>query len=153
MNGGVEEIKNNTHNEMTHARATWDEWTPVCDHVKKEKQSKDAYKQTNKPSNGSIHSVYESLVDVLVSFYMLQFIAHVVGFVVLCDKFTCCQCTKLIHFLTCTGIPCIDSHCDNGLVKCCLYIPRKAIQKFGPVITTDAYLAYAGFQNPLQQNC
>ena len=25
MNGEVEEIKNSTHNEMTHARATWDE--------------------------------------------------------------------------------------------------------------------------------
>ena len=52
---------------------------------------------------------------------MLQFIAHVVGLVVLCDRFTCCQCTKLTHFLTCTGIPCRDSHCENGLVRCCLY--------------------------------
>ena len=25
MNGGVEEIRNSTHNEMTHARAMWDE--------------------------------------------------------------------------------------------------------------------------------
>ena len=25
VNGEVEEIKNSTHNEMTHARATWDE--------------------------------------------------------------------------------------------------------------------------------
>ena len=25
MNGEVEEIKNSTHNEMTHARAMWDE--------------------------------------------------------------------------------------------------------------------------------
>ena len=25
VNGGVEEIRNNTHNKMTHARASWDE--------------------------------------------------------------------------------------------------------------------------------
>ena len=25
VNGGVEEIRNSTHNEMTHARAVWDE--------------------------------------------------------------------------------------------------------------------------------
>ena len=35
--------------------------------------------KTNKVSCGSIHSVHESLVDVLVSFYMLQVITHVVG--------------------------------------------------------------------------
>ena len=53
---------------------------------------------------------------------MLQFIQHVVvGLVVLCAEFTCCQCTKLIHFLTCTGIHCRDSHCENGLVRWCLY--------------------------------
>ena len=78
--------------------------------------------KTNKLSCGSIHSVHESL-DVLVSFFMLQFIAHVVVLVALffCQQFNCCQCTKIIHFLTCTGIPCRDSHCENGLVRCCLY--------------------------------
>ena len=93
--------------------------------LNKEKQSRDAdthtkeeTTKTNKLSCGSIHSVHESL-DVLVSFHMLQVIQHVVGLVVLCDEFTC-QCTKLIHFLTCTGIPCRDSHCENGLVRCCL---------------------------------
>ena len=35
-----------------------------------------------------------------------------------CHQFNCCQCTKFIH---CTGIPCRDSHCENGLVRCCLY--------------------------------
>ena len=46
---------------------------------------------------------------------------HTTGLPVLCAEFTCCQCTKLIHFLTCTGIPCRVSHCENGLVRCCLY--------------------------------
>ena len=46
----------------------------------------------------------------------------------LCVPNTCCQCTKLIHFLTCTGIPCRDSHCENGLVRCCLYTSRRLQQ-------------------------
>ena len=29
VNGGVEEIRNSTHNEMTHASAMWDE----CEHL------------------------------------------------------------------------------------------------------------------------
>ena len=41
----------------------------------------------------------------------------------LCTSCNCCQCTKLIHCLTCTGIPCRVSHCENGLVRCCLYTP------------------------------
>ena len=61
--------------------------------------------KTNKLSCGSIHSVHESLVDVLVSFHMLQVIPHVVGLVALCAEFTCCQCTKLIQ-------------------RCCLYRSR-----------------------------
>ena len=65
---------------------------------------------------------------VLVSFQMLQVIQHVVGLLVLCAEFTCCQCTKLIHFLTCTRIPCRDSRCENGLVRCCLYTPRRLQQ-------------------------
>ena len=54
---------------------------------------------------------------------MLQFIQHVVGLVVLCARaqFNCGPCTQLVHFLTCMGIPCRDSHCENGLVRCCLY--------------------------------
>ena len=64
----------------------------MCVHLNKEKQSRDAdtdnkderLQKTNKLSCSSIHSVHESLVDVLVSFYMLQFIAHVVGLVALC---------------------------------------------------------------------
>ena len=75
----------------------------------------------------SIHSVHESL-DVLVSSHMLHFILHVVVLVALCDEFSCCQCTKLIHFLTCTGIPCRDSHSENGLVRCCLYNSRRLQQ-------------------------
>ena len=111
-------------------------WTnAVCDHLNKEKKSRDADTnskeerlKTNKLSCGSIHSAHESLVDVFVSFHMLQFIPHVVGLVALCADFTSCQCTKLIHFLTCTWIPCRDSHCGNGLVRCCLYTPRRLQQ-------------------------
>ena len=111
-------------------------WTnAVCDHVNKEKQSRDAdtnnkeeRPKTNKLSCGSIHSAHESLVDVFVSLHMLQFIPHVVGLVALWAEFTCCQCTKLIHFLTCSRIPCRDSHCGNGLVKCFLYTPHRLQQ-------------------------
>ena len=100
----------------------------VCVHLNKEKQSRDADTNNkeerltaNKLSCGSIHSVHELLVDVLVSFDMLQVIPHVVGLVAFCAECSCCQCTKLIHFLTCTRIPCRDSQCENGLVRCCLY--------------------------------
>ena len=44
-----------------------------------------------------------------------------------CHQFNCCQCTKLSHFLTCTGIPCRDSHFENGLVRC-LYTSRRSQQ-------------------------
>ena len=77
----------------------------VCDHLNKEKQSRDADTnnkeerlKTNKLSCGSNHSAHESSVDVLVSFHMLQVIPLVVGLVALCAEFTFCQCTKLIHF-------------------------------------------------------
>ena len=33
----------------------------------------------------------------------------------------CCWACRSVCFLTCTGIPCRDSHCENGLVRCCLY--------------------------------
>ena len=45
-----------------------------------------------------------------------------------CHKFNCCHCTKFIQFLTCTRIPCRDSHCENGLVRCCLYTSRRLQQ-------------------------
>ena len=35
-----------------------------------------------------------------------------------------------IHFLTCTGIRCRDSHCENGLVRCCPYNVRQAPLRF-----------------------
>ena len=101
---------------------------PVCVYLNKENSQATMTRTTRKRdyktytlSCGSIHSLHESL-DVLVSFFMLQFIAHVVVLVALyCHQFNCCQCTKFIHFLTCTRIPCRDSHCENGLVRCCLY--------------------------------
>ena len=43
-------------------------------------------------------------------------------------QFTCCQCTKVIHFLTCTRIPCRDSHCENGLVRCGVHTTRRLQQ-------------------------
>ena len=57
---------------------------------KQGKQSRDADTnnkeerlKTNKLSCGSVHSVHESLADVLMSFHMLHVIPHVVGLVVL----------------------------------------------------------------------
>ena len=128
MNGEVEKIKDSTHNEMTHARAMWNECEPELLSAREPssvrasgqgKQSRDADTnskeerppKTNKLSCGSIHSVHESL-DVFVGFYMLQVIAHVVVLVVLCAESTCRHCTRFIHFLTCTGIPCRDLHCE-----------------------------------------
>ena len=35
---------------------------------------------------------------------------------------------QFIQFLTCTRIPCRDSHCENGLVRCCLYTHRRLQQ-------------------------
>ena len=35
---------------------------------------------------------------------------------------------QFIQFLTCTRIPSRDSHCENGLVRCCLYTPRRLQQ-------------------------
>ena len=34
----------------------------------------------------------------------------------------------IYSILTCTRIPSRDSHCENGLVKCCLYTPRRLQQ-------------------------
>ena len=31
-----------------------------------------------------------------------------------CRQFNCCRCNHFTKFLTCTRIPCIDSHCENG---------------------------------------
>ena len=35
---------------------------------------------------------------------------------------------QFIQFLTCTRIPCRDSHFENGLVRCCLYTLRRLQQ-------------------------
>ena len=45
-----------------------------------------------------------------------------------CHQFNCCHKTKFLQLLTCTGIPCRDSHCENGLVRCCLYTSRRLQQ-------------------------
>ena len=46
-------------------------------------------------------------------------------------QFTCCQCTKLIHFLTCTRIPCRGSHCENGRVRCCICMSANWAENLG----------------------
>ena len=66
---------------------------------------------------------------------MLQVIPHVVGLFALCAEFTCCPCTKLIHFLTCTGIPCRGSHCESGRVRCCLYTGCPSLHKHDCAVT------------------
>ena len=38
------------------------------------------------------------------------------------DHFTRCWDFRSVPFLTCTRILCRESHCENGLVKCCLYM-------------------------------
>ena len=56
--------------------------------------------KTNKLNCGSVHSVHESLVDVLMSFHMLQVIPHVVGLVALCfvTPIQLLSMHQLIHF-------------------------------------------------------
>ena len=106
----------------------------VCVHLNKEGQSRDAdtnnkeerlQKQTSSAVAQSTaftsHWMYSWVSTCFSSFNMLLCLS-------LCAEFTCCQCTKLIHFLTCAGISCRDSHCENGLVRCCLYTPRRLQQ-------------------------
>ena len=79
----------------------------MCDCLNKEKQSRDddtnnkeETPQTNKLSCGSVHSVHESLANVLMSFHMLHVILHVVGLVVLCAVIPIhlLSMHQLIHF-------------------------------------------------------
>ena len=46
-----------------------------------------------------------------MSFYMLLGLSLCVPFSLVAPN--------LFTFLTCTGIPCRDAHCENGLVRCC----------------------------------
>ena len=45
-----------------------------------------------------------------------------------CHQFNCFHRTRFIHFLPCTRIPCRVSHCEIGLVRCCLYTHRRLQQ-------------------------
>ena len=143
MNGGV---RNSTHNEVTHARATWDECElDLCQPLSQcsvrtseqgnsqgtltqTKRKRDNKKQTSSAVVQSTafmsHWMYSWVSSCFSSFYMLLCLSLCTS----CHQFNCCQCTKLIHFLTYTGIPCRDSHCENGLVRCCLYTPRRLQQ-------------------------
>ena len=120
VNGDVEEIRSNAHNKMTHGCAMWDECeleaNAVCDHLNKEKQSRDAdtnnkeerlQKQTSS-AVVQVHSVHESLVDVLVGLHMLHVIQHVVGLVALCAELPIHWLSKHQSYspLICTRIPC-----------------------------------------------
>ena len=119
VNGDVEAIRETHNAHMTHAdeaRMSADSNLSQCGVINlKERTQREVYTvqqtritlttrkrhlKTNKFSCGSVHSVHESLVDVLMSFHILQIIPHVVGLVVLCAEIPIhsCQCTKLIHF-------------------------------------------------------
>ena len=140
VNGEVKEIKNSTHNEMTHARAVWDECEPELlsslgpDSVRTLKQGKQSRDDdtNNKeerlqiPTSSAVvrsttfmsHWLMYSWVSTCFSSLRMLLC---LSLCTLCHQFNCCQCTKFTHFLTCTRIPCRDSHCKNGLVRCCLY--------------------------------
>ena len=70
------------------------------------------------------HRVYSWVSSCFSSLRMLLGLSLYIS----CHQVNCCQCTKLFHFLTCTGIHCGDSHCENGLVRWCLYTPRRLQQ-------------------------
>ena len=109
----------------------------MCVHLNKEKQSKDAdtnnkEKRLQKQTSSAVvqstaftsHWLYSWVLSCFSSFHMLLCLSLCTS----CRQFNCCQCTKLVHFLTCTGIPCRDSLCENGLVRCCLYSPHRLQQ-------------------------
>ena len=66
--------------------------------------------KTNKLSCGSIHSVHESSVDVLVSFYMLQVIEHVVVLVGLYFCVTNSIVVNAPHLFTSVREFLVDAH-------------------------------------------
>ena len=61
---------------------------------------------------------------------VFQVTSHVVGLFALhfVSPIQLLSLYQFIQFLTCTRIPCRDSHCENGLVRCCLYTPRRLQQ-------------------------
>ena len=61
---------------------------------------------------------------------VFQVTSHVVGIFALhfVSSIQVLSLYQFIQFLTCTRIPCRDSHCENGLVRCCLYTSRRLQQ-------------------------
>ena len=61
---------------------------------------------------------------------VFQVTSHIVGLFALhfVSPIQLLSLYQIIQFLTCTRIPCRDSHCENGLVRCCLYTPRRLQQ-------------------------
>ena len=59
----------------------------------------------------------------LTDFPSVQVTSHVVGIFALhfVSPIQMLSLYQFIQFLTCTRIPCTDSHCEDGLVRCCLY--------------------------------
>ena len=125
VNGEVEEIRNSTHMEMTRAcnvgwMRTWAlSALSQCSVINlKEKQSRDAdtnnkEKRLQKQPNWA---VVQSTVS--TSHWSMYSYASVHSNMLLGLSLCIFMSTKLIHFLSCTGIPCRDSHCENGLVRC-----------------------------------
>ena len=58
---------------------------------------------------------------------VFQVTSHIVGILALhfVSPIQLLSLYQFIQFLTCTRIPCRDSHCENGLVRCCIYTPRR----------------------------
>ena len=54
---------------------------------------------------------------------VFQVTSHIVGIFALhfVSTIQLLSLYQFIQFLTCTRIPCRDSHCENGLVRCCLF--------------------------------
>ena len=57
---------------------------------------------------------------------VFQVTSHIVGLFALhfVSPIQLLSLYQFIQFLTCTRIPCRDSHCENGLMRCCLCTPR-----------------------------
>ena len=66
-----------------------------------------------------------SQVFQVTSYFVELFALHIASPIQLLSLY------HFIQFLTCTRIPCRYSHCENGLVRCCLHTSRIVSQKVG----------------------
>ena len=112
-------------------------WATVCVHLNKENSQRtddtnwQQGRETTKNEGSSMHDGSCIGIKYAHRFPKCFKLLHTLwGFSLYtsCHQFNCCRCTKFIQILTCTRIPWNCSHCEKGLLKCCLYTPRRLQQ-------------------------